>query len=79
MSKATELYKKFMVQKSVLDTLRVYIEITDDFLAKMRQAGLLDEDEMIVVQVCVIYTLPHKLRYGLVTVNIFPHFIRLFY
>ena len=44
-------FKKLFLQRSVLDTLRVYIDPSQDFLDEMEQNELLTEDELIVVKV----------------------------
>ena len=56
MSEGKDVYKKFMVQKSVLDTLRVYIDITDELLGRLQKANLLDEGEVDFVQVSFLVT-----------------------
>ena len=44
-------YKKLLLQRNVLDTFRVYLEVTEDFLGKLKDAKILTADELMVVKV----------------------------
>ena len=46
-----KIFKKFLVQRSILDTFRVYLDITDAFLDQMESADLLSDDQLIVLRV----------------------------
>ena len=45
-------FKKLLLQRNVLDTFRVYLEVTEDFLCKLKEAKILTSDELMVVKVC---------------------------
>ena len=56
-------YKKLLLQRNVLDTFRVYLEVTEDFLGKLRDAKILTADELMVVKVNKsIFLLMHKIH-----------------
>ena len=48
-------YKKLLLQRNVLDTFRVYLEVTDDFLIKLKDAKILTPDELMVVKVTQLF------------------------
>ena len=44
-------YKQFLLQRSVLDTLRVYLDMTESFLEQMTEYSILSQDDVSFVQV----------------------------
>ena len=42
--------KKFMCQKETLDFLRVYIDVTDEFVTSLHQQVLLNDHEHLLIQ-----------------------------
>ena len=44
-------YKQFLLQRSVLDTLRVYLDMTESFLEQMTEYSILSQDDVTFVQV----------------------------
>jgi hypothetical protein len=44
-------FKKLFLQRPVLDVLRIYLDPKQDFLQQMQDAGLLNEDEVLVLKV----------------------------
>ena len=49
-------YKKLLLQRNVLDTFRVYLEVTEDFLNKLKDAKILTNDELMVVKVTQLFS-----------------------
>ncbi len=47
----SKTYKKFLLQKNTLDTLRFYIDITDEFLKKMTEKLILTKEEVTTIKV----------------------------
>ena len=54
MGENQKVYKKFFLQKSVLDSLRVYIELTDDFYYQLSGIGIIPEDELGKIKVILV-------------------------
>ena len=48
------LEKKFILQKSVLDSLRVYVDLNEKFLQKLCGDGILTLEELTKIQVSLI-------------------------
>ncbi len=44
-------YKRLLQQRNVLDTLRIYLDVTEDFLERLRKAKILTADEHLIVKV----------------------------
>lgn len=46
------LYRKLFHQTSVLDTLRIYLDVTDTLVDELRERRLLNVDDLETVKVC---------------------------
>ena len=51
-------FKHFIRQKGVLDTLRTYLDLSDEFLRRMRQADFLTNEQLDTIEVFVCKLFP---------------------
>ena len=47
-------YKKVLLHRTVLDSLRVYLDVSELFLQRISETDLLTSDELIVVKVSIV-------------------------
>ncbi len=47
----SKTYKKFLLQRNTLDTFRLYLDITDEFLDKMAAKEVLSEEQVTTIKV----------------------------
>ena len=46
-----KIYKKFLVQRTILDTFRVYLDVSDEFLDELEKEDVLNQDQIMVLRV----------------------------
>ena len=44
-------FKKFICQKIILDMFRVYIDMNDEFVKRLRAENILNEEEYFLIEV----------------------------
>ena len=49
-------YKKLLSQRSILDSFRVYLDMSADFMSKIETSNLLLKDELLIVKVKSLFT-----------------------